>query len=212
VALGFELKLGGDIMRKSLILALAIGGLFVAAPATKAQVGGSPYLGEILLVPYNFAPRGWAFCQGQILPIEQNTALFSLLGTTYGGDGIQTFALPDLRGRSPISSGQGPGLQNYDLGQTGGEEAVTLSISQIPSHTHPVVGSTNVANLAGPSGAVWATQSLLNIYSNYSSDFNTSMAAGAVSMTGNGQPHDNRSPYLTLNYIIALQGIYPSRN
>jgi microcystin-dependent protein len=192
-----------------MMLALALGGLLVAAPGPRAQVGGSPFLGEILLVPYNFAPKGWAICDGSILPIAQETALFSLLGTTYGGDGIQTFALPDLRGRSPISSGQGPGLQNYDLGQEGGEEAVTLSVSQIPSHTHPVVGSTTVANLAGPSGAVWATQSLLNIYS---SAPNTSMAPGAVSMAGSGQAHDNRSPYLTLNYVIALQGIYPSRN
>jgi microcystin-dependent protein len=193
------------------MLAVALGGLLVAAPAPRAQVGDTPWVGEILLVPYNFAPYGWAFCAGQILPISQDTALFSLLGTTYGGDGITTFALPDLRGRSPISSGQGEGLENYDLGQTGGEEAVTLTLSQIPSHSHPVVGSTNVANMAGPNGAIWASQSLLNIYRSYSSDFSTQMASGAVSMTGSGQPHDNRSPYLTLNYIISLYGIFPSR-
>lgn len=206
--MAFEQRFGGDAMRRKMILMLALGVLMLIVPAA-AQVGGQPFIGEILLVPYNFAPHNWAFCAGQLMPISQNTALFSLLGTTYGGDGKSTFALPDLRGRSPIGSGQGQGLQNYDLGQTGGEETVTLLVSQIPSHTHQAMGSTNVANLAAPGGGVWATQSLLKIYGG-SSD--SSMAGGAVSMTGSNLPHDNRSPYLTLNYIISLFGIFPSHN
>lgn len=196
-------------MRRTLFLLLGLGMLLAAVPRASAQVGGQPFIGEVLLVPYNFAPKGWAECAGQLLPISQNTALFSLLGTTYGGDGKSTFALPDLRGRTPISSGQGPGLSLYDLGQTGGEETVTLLVSQMPAHTHAVMGSGNVATLATPGGNVWASQSLLNIYGT-SSD--SPMAAGAVGTTGGGQPHDNLSPYLTLNYIIAMQGIFPARN
>jgi microcystin-dependent protein len=195
-------------MRRILLLSLALGTLLAAVPMASAQVGSQPWVGEILLVPYNFAPKGWAECQGQLMTISQNTALFSLLGTTYGGDGKSNFALPDLRGRTPISSGQGPGLSDYFLGQTGGEETVTLTLNQIPAHTHTVIGSANVANVATPGGAVWATQSLLNIYGS-SSD--SPMAPGAIGMTGSNLPHDNLSPYLTLNYIIALQGIFPSR-
>jgi microcystin-dependent protein len=206
--MAFEQGFGGDAMERKLILMLAVTALLVAVPAATAQVGGQPYVGEILLAGFNFAPNGWALCQGQLMPISQNTALFSLLGTNFGGDGKTTFALPDLRGRSAISSGQGPGLSNYDLGQTGGEETVTLLVSQIPAHTHTAMGSTNIANLAGAGGNTWATQSLLNIYSG-SSDSN--MAGGAVAPTGSNLPHDNLSPYLTLNYIIALQGIFPSR-
>ena len=201
-------------MRKKLILALALGGLLVFTPAPgRAQVGQSPYVGEILLVPYNFPPTGWSFCDGSILPISQNTALFSLLGTTYGGDGIQTFALPDLRGRSPIASGQGPGLQNYDLGQQGGEEAVTLTLSQMPNHTHQVAANSSIANSPSPTGNIWAAQSLLNIYGSANANgAAVGMASGTVGMTGGGQAHENRSPFLTLNYIIALQGIFPPRN
>lgn len=195
-------------MRRNLILMLAFGVLLATTPAATAQVGGEPFIGEILAVGFNFAPHGWALCAGQIMPISQNTALFSLLGTTYGGDGKSTFALPDLRGRSAISSGQGPGLQLYDLGQTGGEETVTLLLTQIPAHSHAANGSSNLANLAGAGGNTWATQSLLKIYGS-SSDSN--MSAGAVSATGSNLPHDNLSPYLTLNYIIALNGIFPSR-
>ncbi len=173
-----------------------------------------PFLGSLLLVPYNFAPQGWALCNGQLLPISQNTALFSLLGTTYGGDGVTTFALPDLRGRVPISSGQGPGMQNYALGQSGGAETTTLSATQMPAHSHAVntvsgAGSTsNPANqyLAdSPGGTVTS-----GLYS--SSTPNSKLNAAAIGMAGSGQPFDNRSPYLTLNWIIALQGVYPSRS
>jgi len=173
-----------------------------------------PFLGSLLLVPYNFAPTGWALCNGQLLPISQNTALFSLLGTTYGGDGVSTFALPDLRGRVPISSGQGSGLQNYALGQNGGAETTTLSANQMPAHNHAmntVSGAGSTSNPANqyladsPGGTVTS-----GLYS--SSTPNSKLNAAAITQAGGGQPFDNRSPYLTLNWIIALQGIYPSRN
>ena len=172
------------------------------------------FLGSLLLVPYNFAPLGWALCNGQLLPISQNTALFSLLGTTYGGDGVSTFALPDLRGRVPISSGQGPGMQPYALGQAGGSETTTLSANQMPVHNHAIntvsgAGSTsNPANqyLAdSPGGTVTS-----GLYS--SSTPNSKLNAAAITQAGGSQPIDNRSPYLTLNWIIALQGIFPSRS
>ena len=169
-------------------------------------MGGQPYVGEILAVGFNFAPYGWALCEGQILPISQYTALFSLLGTTFGGDGKTTFALPDLRGRSPIGADQGPGLSFYNVGDTGGEETVTLQVSQMPAHTHGVMASSNLATLPGPGGNVWAAQSQLLIYS---SSRTATMAP--LGTAGGGQPHDNLSPYLTINYIIALQGIFPER-
>jgi microcystin-dependent protein len=183
----------------------------------------------IILVPYNFAPRGWAFCNGQILAISQNTALFSLLGTTYGGNGQTTFALPDLRGRVPNSSGQGPGLRNYDLGQSSGTESVTMTVNQLPSHSHLITLDTlkataNVKNAAGnrqsPVGNVPAIEAA-GVTATYSSAApDAAMALGAVSLSGaplaapigGGQPFDILQPYLTLNYCIALSGIFPSRN
>lgn len=191
-----------------MLLALALF-LSVMPPQASAQVGGGPYLGEILAVPYNFAPHGYALCAGQIMSISQNTALFSLLGTTYGGDGRVTFALPDLRGRSAISSGQGAGLTVRDLGEMDGEEQVTLTVSQMPSHTHSVQGSSVVGTSVTPDGNVWATQSRLKIFS---AAANTLMSPGATSISGGSQPHDNRSPYTVLNYVIALQGIFPPRS
>jgi microcystin-dependent protein len=188
-----------------------------------------PFLGMIILVPYTFAPRGWAFCDGQLLPIAQNTALFSLLGTTYGGNGQTTFALPDLRSRVPIGAGQGPGLSNYDLGQAGGAETVTLTVNQIPNHTHAVTlaglaATANVKNAAGnqqsPVGNVPAIEAagVTATYSNQAPD--AAMAAGAVSVSGTatasavggGQPFGIIQPYVTVHYCIALAGIFPSRN
>jgi microcystin-dependent protein len=168
-----------------------------------------PYIGEIRLFPYNFAPRGWAFCQGQILAIAQNTALFSLLGTTYGGNGQTTFALPDLRGRVPNSAGQGPGLSNYTLGEQGGSENVTLIAQQMPAHNHPIAVNNSGANTGRPSGA-YPGQTSGNTYA--PSPDGSTLAPQAVGNAGNSQPHENRPPYLTLNYCIALEGIYPSRN
>ena len=168
-----------------------------------------PFLGEIRLFPYNFAPRGWAFCSGQILPIAQNTALFALLGTTYGGNGQTTFALPDLRGRKAISSGQGPGLSNYDLGQVSGAENATLTINQMPGHSHVVkpnavkddVNAQNPQNTLPANGA---------FYSNAAAT--VQMGPSTSELTGGSQPFAILDPYLTLNYCIALQGIFPSRN
>jgi microcystin-dependent protein len=201
-----RLRLGGKEMRRILVLMLVLAAALWAFPAT-AQVGETPFIGEILLVPYNFAPKGWAFCNGQLLPISQNTALFSLLGTTYGGNGITTFALPDLQGRSPIGAGQGPFLGDYFLGQSGGVEQVTLTVSQIPAHTHQVQASGNLGNAVNPN--LWAAQSSLLFYSDSAG---TPMALGAVGPAGGAQPHNNLSPYLTLNYIIATTyGIYPPR-
>jgi len=167
-----------------------------------------PFLGMIAIYPYNFAPRGWAFCQGQILPIAQNTALFSLLGTTFGGNGQTTFALPDLRGRCPNSSGQGPGLSGYDLGQQGGTENVTLTVGQMPAHNHPVApaASTNSPSASKPTNNYPASGSF------YDTATNASMAAFQSGLAGSNQPVPIMVPYLTLNFCIALEGIFPSRN
>ena len=190
----------------------------------------SPFLGMIILVPYNFAPRGWGFCNGQILPIAQNTALFSLIGTQFGGNGQTTFALPNLQSRVVIGAGQGPGLSNYDLGQVGGNENVTLTQNELPTHTHVVtlngLGATaNVKNAAGnqqsPVGNVPAIEEAAGVTATYSNAApDAAMAAGAISVggtasaspTGGSTPFDIVQPYLTLHYCIALEGIFPSRN
>ena len=164
-----------------------------------------PFIGSIILFGGNFAPRNWAFCNGQLLAISQNTALFSLLGTTYGGNGQTTFALPDLRGRAPIHFGQGPGLTNYDLGQVGGEETVTLTQAQLPPHTHTQPTTNGQQTTNRPGNALPARG---GVYSNESDG----SAFHPTTATGGGQPHDNRSPYLAVNYIICLFGIFPSRN
>ncbi len=162
----------------------------------------TPFLSEIKIVSFGFAPKGWALCNGQILPINQNQALFSLLGTTYGGNGQTTFALPDLRSRSPLHGGNG-----FFLGDRSGEENQTLTLTQLPAHAHAASGS-NAAPSAGPSGSTWATHATPA----YSGAPNTSMNAASTTATGGGQPHNNMPPFLTLNIIIALQGIFPSRN
>jgi microcystin-dependent protein len=166
----------------------------------------TPFLGEIRLFPYNFAPRGWAFCNGQILSIAQNTALFALLGTTYGGNGQTTFALPDLRGRVANSSGQGPGLSSYSLGQVGGTETVTLTQQEIPSHNHQVNSTNADATSSRPGGNVPSAGG------GYAGAASNTMAPNMIGNTGGNQPHTNVQPYLTLNYCIALEGIFPSRN
>lgn len=197
------------------ILAFAAGGAVVAAATPRtASAGIDPFIGEIALIPYNFAPQGWAFCDGQLLSIAQNTALFSLLGTTYGGNGQTTFALPDLRGRVPLhtgGSGAGPGLSSYNLGEQGGVEAITLLASQMPSHNHLVNASSANGTSDSPASAVMGKNaSGVPQYSGAAP--NATMAAAAIAAAGGGQPHENRPPYLGLNYVIALQGIFPSRN
>jgi len=173
-----------------------------------------PFIAEIKMFAGNFAPKNYAFCSGQILTIAQNTALFSLVGTTYGGNGTTTFGLPDLRGRGAIQQGQGPGLTQYVLGQQAGTETVTLSTAQLPQHSHTPQASSAAGNSANPSGNTWAAsvggRTPPPLYSNTAP--NTLMSANALASNGGGLPHENRQPYLVVNYIIALSGIFPSRN
>ncbi len=168
-----------------------------------------PFIGQIQLFGFNFAPRGWALCDGQLLPINQNSALFSLLGTIYGGDGRTSFALPDLRGRVPTHMGTGPGLTPRQIGERIGEEHVTLQISQIPSHTHNPVCSDAAANQHLPGGHAPADEG--NQQFNLFTD-NPTTVMRETSRTGGGQSHDNMQPTLCVNYCIALQGIFPSRS
>lgn len=169
-----------------------------------------PFLGEIQMVGFNFAPRGWAFCHGSILSIAQNDALFALLGTTYGGDGQSTFALPDLRGRIPINQGQGPGLNNRIVGEVGGTETVTLSQQQMPSHTHQVMAATNGARTSAPNGNALASGEA-DVFSRASGS-EVGLAPTQLSAAGSTLPHENMQPVLAVNFIIALEGIFPSRN
>ena len=170
----------------------------------------NPFLGDIRLFAGNFAPRGYAFCSGQLLSIAQNSALFSLLGTTYGGDGQTTFALPDLRGRAPMHQGTGPGLTPRTIGESLGSEAVTLTGNQIPAHGHSQFASLNAATpAAGPTGAP-ASSTTTAFYGTGAPAID--MSSSAVGAAGGNQPHDNMAPYTVLNFIIALEGIFPSRN
>jgi microcystin-dependent protein len=169
-----------------------------------------PFVAEIRIFPFNFPPKGWAWCDGQILPISQNTALFSLLGTTYGGDGKSNFALPNLQGSSPMHPGQGPGLSLHDLGETGGEEAVTLIQSEMPTHSHAAHADaldTADTNVPSPTAA-FAQSSGGTLYQTGS---NTQLAGQAITPSGGDQPHNNMQPYLTFYFNIALQGVYPPR-
>lgn len=171
-----------------------------------------PFVAEIRIFPFNFAPRGWAWCDGQLLPISQNTALFSLLGTTYGGDGKSTFALPDLQGSAPMHPGQGPGLSLHDLGETGGSETVTLIQSEIPVHTHTLRANFNTADINDPSPArALARADTGFLYQSNTNANLTQMSPNALSPAGGDQPHNNMMPYLTLYFNIALQGVFPPR-
>lgn len=169
----------------------------------------NPFIGEIRLFGGNFAPQGWAFCNGQLQAINDNTALFSLIGTTYGGDGQSTFALPDLRGRVPIHQGQGAGLSSRTLGETGGSESVTLTLAQMPVHSHSLNASTAAASAAAGPGGVLATPTT-QIYGTGTPT--TPMDAAEVTPVGANQPHQNMAPYQAVNFIIALFGIFPSQN
>ena len=167
-----------------------------------------PFLGEIRLFAGTFAPAGWAFCDGGLYPISENDALFQLIGTTYGGNGQTTFALPDLRGRVPLHQGQGPGTSPRTLGEVGGSETVTLLASQMPAHTHALHASTALATGTAPGGALLAATSVASYDPGAAA---TAMAAGAVGLAGGDQPHENMAPTLTLNYIISLFGIFPQQ-
>lgn len=171
-----------------------------------------PFVAEIRIFPFNFVPRGWARCDGQLLPLSQNTALFSLLGTTYGGNGRSNFALPDLQGRAPMHPRQGPGLSLYDLGEQGGSQDVTLTESEIPAHSHPLNASNSQATITSPStnasmarttgGRTYQTNTTANV---------VSLEPGTILPEGNNLPHNNMQPYITVKFCIALQGIFPPR-
>ena len=164
-----------------------------------------PYVGEIRMFAGNFAPAGWQLCEGQLLPISENETLFQLIGTTYGGDGQSTFALPDLRGRVPVHQGSG-----MILAESGGVETVTLTVNQIPSHGHPFLGSTDLSATTSPTGQVLASSGVGGIFPYGTDAPQTSLAPASVSAVGGSQPHDNFQPYLCINFIISLFGIFPS--
>ncbi len=166
-----------------------------------------PFVAEIRIFPFNFAPKGWAFCDGQLLPLSQNTALFSLLGTTYGGNGKSNFALPDLQGNVPVHAGQGPGLSLYDLGQQGGSETVTLLTSEMPAHAHQAMALGAFADQPAPANNTWGRTSA----NPYISPSTGQMSPFALAVTGSSFPHNNMQLYLTLNFCIALQGVFPPR-
>jgi len=168
-----------------------------------------PFLAEIRIFPFNFPPRGWAWCNGQILPISQNTALFSLIGTTYGGNGTSNFALPNLQGRAPMAPGQGPGLSPHDLGEEGGVETVTLVQGELPTHSHGLNVSYAGATDANPANELVAQGSGVQVWG--TNGPNTTMSDQSLSAMGGGYPHNNLQPYLTLYFNIALQGVFPQR-
>ena len=167
-----------------------------------------PFVAEIRIFPFNFAAKGWAWCDGQLMPLSQNTALFALLGTTYGGDGKSTFALPDLQGRAAMHPGQGPGLSLHDLGETGGSETVTLLESEIPAHAHGLRGDEDDATFFSAQGMFVASLNQMYITPGAT---NATMAPEALAPAGGDQPHNNMQPYLTFYFNIALQGVFPPR-
>jgi len=180
---------------------------------------GTPYLGEMRLFAGNFAPRGWAFCNGQSLSISQNDALFALIGTIYGGDGQNTFNVPDLRGRVPLNQGQGPGLSTYTIGQVAGVETVTLSTAQMPAHSHALNATTATGSVTTPGSSVMlatpveaGVKTSLYVVPGTSAVNQAPMAPQSIGPVGGGQPHENMMPFQSINYIIALEGIFPSRN
>lgn len=212
---------------KGLAGALTLGWIFSGSDSTQAKEVGNesseinkdtnnnrmvfePLLGSIMLFAGNFAPRGWAFCNGQLLAVSQNQALFSIIGTFYGGDGRTTFGLPDLRGRVPIGTGQVAGLSNYPLGSKSGNETTTLSVNNLPSHSHALIGSSSPGTSNSPKGNIPAVNRDGILH--YGSVADADMSSAGVSNTGGNQPINNMQPVLAMHYCIALQGIYPSRS
>jgi microcystin-dependent protein len=169
-----------------------------------------PFVAEIRIFPFNFAPKGWARCDGQLMPLSQNTALFSLLGTTYGGNGKSNFALPDLQGRAPMHPGQGPGLSLHNLGESAGSETVTLLESEMPAHQHTLRGSNNLGDSPLPTGNSLARYA--NAYQQNTSSNLATMNPAALPLSGGSAPHNNMQPYLTFYFCIALQGVFPPRS
>lgn len=174
------------------------------------QGGSDPFLGSIMMVGFNFAPIGWLLCNGQLVSIADNDALYSLIGTNFGGDGITTFGLPDLRGRIPIHQGQGPGTSNYVIGQMAGTETVTLTVNQIPSHNHSLLASTASGSAGSPAGDYIAVNA--DGITSYSGSATGNLNAGSIQSQGGNQPHNNMQPYLVVNFCIAMNGIYPTQS
>jgi len=170
----------------------------------------NPYIGEIRMFGGSFAPAGWAMCDGQLIAIAENDALFTLIGTTYGGDGQETFALPDLRGRLPIHQGTGPGLSTYTIGEKAGVESVTLTSNQYPQHTHPFMGSGATASATNPQTNVMAAPNTFDFYS--SDPLSAQMAPNLINPVGGNQPHDNMMPFLAVTFIISLFGVFPRQS
>jgi microcystin-dependent protein len=172
---------------------------------------GTPYIGEIRMFAGNFAPAGWAFCDGQLIPISENDTLFSLIGTTYGGDGQETFGLPNLQSRVPIHAGQGPGLSNRPLSEMSGTETVTLTVQQTPNHSHTSVATSNVASTTTPSSTVAIASSQTSLVTPFGADAPvTALHPTTIGPAGGSQPHENIQPYLCINFIISLFGVYPT--
>ena len=172
---------------------------------------GEPYVGEIRMFGGNFAPAGWAFCQGQLTAISENDTLFNLIGTTYGGDGQETFALPDLQGRAPVHMGQGPGIsQVYTIGEKAGVETVTLNTNQLPIHTHALLATTNAATQTGPGNNILAQANTSKIY--IGDVPGVALAQNAIGTVGGSQPHENMQPFLVISFIISLFGVFPAQN
>jgi microcystin-dependent protein len=172
---------------------------------------GEPYIGEIRMFGGSFAPAGWAFCNGALLPISENDTLFNLIGTTYGGDGQETFALPNLQSRLPIHAGQGPGIsQTYQLGEMGGVESVTLTVQQIPSHTHPMLGASQNGQQPQPTNGILAQTNPGFPYVATSQPFHP-LASSSIGAAGGSQPHDNMAPFLVISFIISLFGVFPQQ-
>jgi microcystin-dependent protein len=196
-------------MRRIRIAVAGVFTLILLASSARNAAAQEPFLGEVRFVAFTFAPRGWAECNGQLLSISQNTALFSLLGTTYGGNGQTTFALPDLRGRMPMHAGQGAGLTNREQGESAGSQTATLTVAQLPAHTHGLQGVNTEANAFSPTGNLPATKQRVTMYAAGPPD--TTMSPQAIAPTGSSQPLAIMPPYLVLRCIIATEGIFPSR-
>lgn len=193
------------------IAAFAVGALASVAGPRQAFADDSPFIGEVIIVPYNFCPSGWAEANGALQSISQNQAFFALYGTTFGGDGVNTFGLPDLRGRLPINAGAGPGLSNYVLGQKGGTESVNLTIGNLPPHNHQVLATNSFADKAGPGGKYLASGNAGQFWYSESAA-NRVMQSGMLGLTGNSLPVEVQDPYLTMRVCVSLYGIWPSQN
>ncbi|MGH3711974.1 MAG: phage tail protein [Micromonosporaceae bacterium] len=200
-----------DVLRTG--IALTAGGLLpLTSPFAGAALASSePYLGEIMIFAGNFAPSGWALCNGQLMPIAENDALFQLIGTTYGGDGEQNFALPNLQSRLPMHQGTGPGLSNRIIGEMAGTESVTLTVNQIPAHTHLARCSNEAGNQSAPGNGVWAASATAHAYANPGAPLSP-MEGSTLAPAGGSQPHDNMMPFLVMTFCIALFGIFPFPN